>query len=103
MTDADEIERLRQHWHSLNEVVGATSVTVAVMQERQTTQGRQLDRIESAVLKMADKRDDDSGRITVLETRADEARQQGAKYGAIVGGIIAFAGVAYRFVAGSAE
>lgn len=103
MSEADEIERLRQHWHDLNEAVGATGVTVAVMQERQATQGKQLDRIEAAVTKMAEKRDEDSGRLTVLETRADEAKQQGAKYGAIVGGIIAFAGVAYRFVVGGAE
>ena len=93
MTDADDIERLRDHWHELREAIGVTNLTVAVIQERQKGIGAQLDRIEAAVVDLP-------AQVAVLEARAEDAAANGAKWGAglgaftaaVVSGVAAFFG-----------
>lgn len=85
MDEQQEIERLRDHWHELRTAMGETVTAVAVIGERQKAQGVQLDRIEAVCTKLADKSEDHTGRLTVLETRQADAATAGAKWGAGLG------------------
>lgn len=97
----DDVDKLRDRLHDLADKLGAavtrTEVTAAKL-EGVTTQ---LGRIEDTANRIAKKVDDNTDRITVLETRADEARTAGTKWGAaggFVGGFIP--GVIQRLIGG---
>ena len=85
----DDHEITRQRVHDLADTMQAFMVKTAVIEERQVAVASQLDRIESAVTRIADKADGHTDRLTVLETRADENRRAGAKYGAAWGAFVA--------------
>ncbi len=86
----------REDWHDLRNHVGLIVAAnanvardVAVMQKEQQIQSKQLDRIEATIERVAEKRDDDSDRLLVLQTKADMAASSGAKWGAGVGAMVA--------------
>lgn len=82
MADAEDLDRLHDHWHELRKAVDATSVTVAVIQERQKGQSAQLTRIETALIPLPQQ-------VAVLEARQADATASGGKWGGIIGGIVA--------------
>lgn len=107
MNDAEELDRLREHWHELRKAVDATGLTVAVIQERQKGIGDQMDRIETSVQLCTDLLRQQNGRlgtsetkIAVLESRYADAATAGAKWGAgvsaAVSGLIAGLAAIFR-------
>ena len=99
MGEQDEIDRLRDRMHMLVNSVHETMVRVEVTATRQEGTVGQLDRIEASLRDLATEKRTQNGRIdlsenrlTVLETRADEARNTGSRWGAGAGSLAGFLG-----------
>lgn len=86
--------------HDLADEVHLLMVKTAVMDERHGAIVVQLDRIETTIGKVADKTDGHSLLLNTLFTRADEAKKSGAKWGGLIGGLIAGAAAVWQVVMG---
>ena len=85
MDEQQEILSLRQRTHDLANAVHVLVTRVEVTATKLEHVGPQLDRIEAVCTKLADKSEDHTGRLTVLETRQADAAASGAKWGAGLG------------------
>lgn len=100
--EAQDHDLTRQRIHDLADAIAAVVTKVAVIEERQRGVTQQLDRIETGVTKIADKAEDNTDRLTVLETNAAANKNDAAKWGAALGAFVAalISGIAAIFGGG---
>ncbi|HYE87469.1 MAG TPA: hypothetical protein VEA16_14000 [Vicinamibacterales bacterium] len=103
MDEQQEILTLRQRTHDLANAVSAAVTRIEVTATKLEYVGPQLDRIEAACTKLADKVDSHTGRLTTLETRADESRISGRNWGLSAGGIGTAIGAALAYFFGGSK
>lgn len=99
MDEQQEILSLRQRMHDLADKLAAATTRTEVTATKLEGAAAQLDRIEDALKDLVSEKRAQNGRIgktedrlTVLETRADDARHSGSKWGAGAGSLAGFLG-----------